>query len=271
MDPRYPRERNVDRRRLLAAAAPAAAALLAACSDSAPAPRRPGRRRRGRPRALVYRGPAVCPGCAESAAALLRGAPRPCAVTYCGPRERVPLSADSLADAEVYVQAGGPDDVDGAWTEVRGSARAVREWVRAGGRYLGFCMGGYLAGSDPGFGLLPGDTDAYTTTPGASVRTSRDTVIAVRWRGRERHMYFQDGPYFDLRKGADATVLATYGNGTVAALVAPFGEGRVGVSGPHPEADRSWYDEAGLSNPDGVRLDLGHDLVEVTTAASGRR
>jgi len=263
----------VDRRHLLTCGAPAAAAALlaTACArGDAPAGRKERPRSR-RPRALVYRGPAVCDGCAESVAALLRSAPRPFAVTYCGPRERVPLSAASLARAEVYAQAGGPDDVDAAWSEVRGSAGAVREWVGGGGRYLGFCMGGYLAGSDPGFGLLPGDTDAYTATSGASVRTAEDTVIAVRWRGRERHMYFQDGPYFALEKGSEASVLATYDNGTVAALVAPRGEGRVGVVGPHPEADRSWYDGAGLSNPDGVRFDLGHDLVAATTGGLDRR
>jgi glutamine amidotransferase-like uncharacterized protein len=183
----------------------------------------------------------------------------------------VPVSAASLSRAEVYVQAGGPDDVDGAWEEVRGSAPALREWVRGGGRYLGFCMGGYLAGRDPGFGLLPGDTDAYTASRGASVRSADDTVVTVRWRGRERHVYFQDGPYFSLEKGADAKVLATYDNGTVAALVARYGAGRVGVVGPHPEADSSWYDEAGLRNPEGVRLDLGHDLVTATTGGVARR
>ncbi|WP_235980642.1 hypothetical protein [Streptomyces albidus (ex Kaewkla and Franco 2022)] len=143
--------------------------------------------------------------------------------------------------------------------------------MREGGRYLGFCMGGYLAGRDPGFGLLPGDTGAYTATRGASVRTADDTVITVRWRGRQRHVYFQDGPYFALEKAADSTVLATYGNGRAAAVVVPYGAGKVGVVGPHPEADRSWYEDAGLTNPEGVRFDLGHDLVAVTTKGIPRR
>jgi glutamine amidotransferase-like uncharacterized protein len=263
----------VDRRHLLTCGAQAAAAALltAACSRRDAPGRPPESRGSERPRALVYRGPAVCTGCAESAAALLRSAPQPLAVTYCGPKERVPLSAESLARADVYVQSGGPDDVDGAWSEVRGIAPALRKWVRDGGRYLGLCMGGYLAGSDPGFDLLPGDTDEYIGTPGAAVRTSEDTVITVSWRGRKRQMYFQDGPYFDLGSDAKASVLATYDNGTVAALVAPYGKGRVGVSGPHPEADRSWYDEAGLSYPEGVKFDLGHDLVAVTTRGLTRR
>jgi hypothetical protein len=47
-------------------------------------------------------------------------------------------------------------------------------------------------------------------------------------------------------------------------VVTSFGAGRVGVVGPHPEADRSWYRDAHLTNPDGVQPDLGHDLVEST-------
>jgi hypothetical protein len=58
-------------------------------------------------------------------------------------------------------------------------------------------------------------------------------------------------------------VLATYDTGAVAALVTSYGAGRVGVVGPHPEADRHWYPR-GLTNPDGIRPDLGYDLIQAT-------
>ena len=39
------------------------------------------------------------------------------------------------------------------------------------------------------------------------------------------------------------TVLATYAaNGEIAALVAPYGIGKVGVEGPHAEAPADWYE-----------------------------
>jgi glutamine amidotransferase-like uncharacterized protein len=99
------------------------------------------------------------------------------------------------------------------------------------------------------------------------VHTAADTVIPVRWRGERRHMYFQDGPYFQLDdEAATATVIATYDNNLPAAALAPYGEGRVAVVGPHPEADASWYADHDLTNPDGVRFDLGHDLVEAAMA-----
>lgn len=251
----------VSRRRLLTRAAPAVAAALTAtaCSRAGTSPPAPAPLL-----ALVYRGPGACDGCAEAVVALLRRAPRLFTVRYVGPGEHIPLTAAGLADADVYAQPGGDNDLDGTWKKVAGAADAIRDWTRGGGRYLGFCMGGYLAGRDPGFGLLPGDTAQYIASRSASVHDERDTVVAVTWRGRPRHMYFQDGPIFALEAGAEASVLATYDNGTPAAVVAPCGRGRVGVVGPHPEADASWYADVGLTNPDGVRFDLGHDLVVET-------
>jgi glutamine amidotransferase-like uncharacterized protein len=77
-------------------------------------------------------------------------------------------------------------------------------------------------------------------------------------------MYFQDGPAFLLDRGAtDVIVLATYTNGKIAALVAPYGKGKVGVSGPHPEATAAWYEASHLVNPEGVRTALGHDLIDM--------
>ncbi|MFJ6572182.1 BPL-N domain-containing protein [Streptomyces sp. NPDC091292] len=252
----------VDRRRLLLGLVPAAAAL-AGCG-------RPGGDERSDrpPLALVYRGPQGCPGCPPTIAALLRRAPQPFRVTYVGPGTDVPLTADALAGARLYVQPGGGSDLDGAWRDLRGSAQVLRDWVREGGSYLGLCFGAYLAGRDPGFDLLPGDTDGYIDLPDTTVPDDRDTVVPVTWRGRRRHMYFQDGPAFLLDDGADVDVLATYANGAAAVVVAPYGKGRVGVSGPHPEADRSWYEDADLKNPDGVRFDLARELIARTV---GRR
>ncbi|WP_244467452.1 BPL-N domain-containing protein [Nocardia vulneris] len=183
-----------------------------------------------------------------------------------GPGTGKPLTAAVLAGAQLYVQPGGGSDLEATWRDLSGSAETIRDWVRDGGSYLGVCFGGYLAGRDPGFDLLPGDTDGYIDAPDTTVPDARDTVIPVDWRGTPRHMYFQDGPAFHLDRGADATVLATYPNGSAAVVVAPYGKGRVGVSGPHPEADESWYADKGLTNPDGVRWDLAFELLEATVA-----
>lgn len=253
------RSRQLGRRDLLRAAG--TAGMLAAVAACAPAPAVP--KPDNRPLALVYKGPASCSGCAEAVAALLESNPVSYRTRFIGPDQDIDISARNLAGAAIYAQPGG-GTVSSAWRRMHGYADDIRTWVQGGGHYLGFCLGGYLAGITPGFGLLPGDTAEYVGSDGADVSDTGDTVIPVTWNGSRRHMYFQDGPYFKLAKGSAATVLASYHSGAPAAVVADFGQGRVGVVGPHPEADDNWYRGTGLTNPDGIRFDLGYDLIQRT-------
>lgn len=212
------------------------------------------------PLALVYRGPATTRGCPEAVADLLLAADHGFDVRFIGPKEDLDLGAGALASAAIYAQPGG-GTLSRAFRKLRRHRDEVRAFVAAGGGYLGFCLGGYLAGATPGFGLLPGDTDQYISSKGATVRHASNAVVAVNWRGRTRELFFQDGPRFLLEKRKTTTVLANYPNGTVAALVARFGAGRVGVVGPHPEASSDWFADAGLPAPHPLGIDLGLDLV----------
>ena len=134
------------------------------------------------------------------------------------------LSAATLQAATLYAQPGGMGELSQAYQHVKRHAQEITSFVASGGRYLGICMGGYLAGRTPGFQLLPGDTDQWMASRRASVRTEAETIVNVYWRGQLRSMYFQDGPYFRLDRGATGVmVLATYTNGKIAALVAPYG------------------------------------------------
>lgn len=217
------------------------------------------------PLALIYNGPQGCNDCAPTIATLLQNAPRPFRTRYVGPGTGNPLTAELLATASLYVQPGGGQDLESSWADLSGSADDLRAWIRDGGSYLGLCFGAYLAGTDPGFDLLSTPVQGYTDTPGASVTDERDAVIDVTYRGHERHMYFQDGPAFAVEPPTDANVLATYSNGYAAVMVVPYGKGMVGISGPHPEADQSWYENAELVNPDGIQPDIAYDLIEKTT------
>jgi glutamine amidotransferase-like uncharacterized protein len=218
------------------------------------------------PIALIYRGPATSEGCPESVAALLENEYK---IVYAGPEEEVDVNEKTLSTAKLYVQPGG-GDLDEGWPHVRSYAKHIRKYVKNGGRYLGICLGGYLAGTEPGFDLLPGSgqTDQYITSKDAVVTTEIDTVVPVFWRGKQRHIYFQDGARFELdSKAAPTEVLAYYTNGKIAAAVQDFGEGRVGMVGPHPEADEEWYDTYKLKNPDGkMSFDLFYDLLQTLMA-----
>ncbi|MFE3741457.1 BPL-N domain-containing protein [Streptomyces sp. NPDC059134] len=199
-----------------------------------------------RPLALVYRGPTQeDQDCADTVIALLAGGPWGLDVRAVGPEGELPLSKDALARARLYAQPGG-GDLSPAYQELKPHKKAVRHFVKHGGSYLGFCLGGYLAGSDEGFGLLSGEVGQYIETPGATVHNEENTLVEVVWRGRPRTVFFQDGPYFSPDSGPDTTVLATYTNDRVAALVTSYGAGRVAVVGPHPEATDDWFEDPPL-------------------------
>jgi glutamine amidotransferase-like uncharacterized protein len=216
------------------------------------------------PIALVYRGSAGCPGCSEAVAELLKSDTKHnFNVIYVGPKEKVSVRDGlKLPNVVLYAQPGGDGSVQRAYKRLRSDAAAVQNFVQKGGRYLGFCMGGYLVDDDPGYGLGL-NTNQYISSSGATIKNEEDSIIQVLWRGNKRWMYFQDGPYFIPENGIeDQTILAYYMNGKVAAMVQPYGKGKIGVSGPHPEADISWYEKVGLINPDGYDADLFHDLID---------
>ncbi|KAG6008961.1 hypothetical protein E4U21_003513 [Claviceps maximensis] len=237
------------------------------------------------PRALVYRGPAACKGCPEAVAKLLQDSPQNFAVTFVGPNEDVQISADTLSQASAYAQPGGPD-LRSAYRELESYQDEFRDFVQNGGRYLGFCLGAFLAGSTPGFQLLPAGINAVPErkSEGAQVTGTEDTMIQVDWtyqssqvssfgRGetaKSQWLYFQDGAVITgLSEGDNTTVLGRYSsNGNVAASLTPLGKGIIALVGPHPEAPSDWYRTYRLENPDGIKYDIGYDFVNAAMDAA---
>lgn len=218
-----------------------------------------------RPIAVVYRGPAACDGCPEAVASLLQehGGFN---VEFIGPDEERDVTADDLRVARLYAQPGGFDDVEVAMQQLGDeAANAITEWVvESGGNYLGFCMGAYLAGSDPGMGLLaPGDTAGYAESEGSLVSGSVAAVIPVEWNGETRYQFAQE-PAIILESGVEGErVLSRFTNGQINALVRPLGEGAVGVVGTHPEAGPDWFTpDLEQADVDGLDRAQALDLVE---------
>lgn len=132
-------------------------------------------------------------------------------------------------------------------------AEPIKNFVANGGRYMGFCVGAYLAGYNPGLELLPQgeDVDEESKQPGAQVTNDNDTIINVDWTfstgdeagttQKNRWLYFQDGAVIDIAESSTSKVLARYSsNGDIAASLTAYQSGWVGLVGPHPEADQSW-------------------------------
>lgn len=143
-------------------------------------------------------------------------------------------------------------DLKNAWKEAKSYAPAVRNFVAGGGRYLGVCLGAFLAGHSPGFGLIPkGDQIlAEIYQDNAPVDDDSDTVAQIDWtfqtgqkKGKtERHWaYFQDGTAFRQSRKLPARVLGRYvSSGDVASTLNSYGKGWVANIGVHPEAYQSW-------------------------------
>ncbi|KAG6242830.1 hypothetical protein E4U24_005604 [Claviceps purpurea] len=268
------------------------ALALAMCAAASPA-----KSSTSQPRALVYRGLSACKGCSEAVARLLEKSPQKFAVTYVGRDEEDQISAELLSQAAVYAQPGGPD-LDQAYKELKQHQAQLRTFVENGGRYLGFCLGAFLAGSTPGFRLLPPGANATPERKAqdAQVTGQEDTMIQVDWTFRSssrgtsnsqtggagagagagetaarRWLYFQDGAVITglPRDDGNRTVLGRYSsNGNVAASLTGLGRGVVALVGPHPEATPDWYQAYRLENPDGIHYDIGFDFINAAMDAA---
>lgn len=149
---------------------------------------------------------------------------------------------EALDNLDCIVFPGGEKDVDNFDVLVKDKAKLIRNYVGKGGRYLGICMGAYIAGKMY-FNIL-GNTSAeqYIADPTAEIHTEAETIAELNMAGHTYKTYFYDGPVFEkyLRQ---SNIIATYKNGKAACIIKPYKRGKVLCVGPHLESQRSWYSE----------------------------
>jgi predicted enzyme related to lactoylglutathione lyase len=166
-----------------------------------------------------------------------------------------------LAAIDVLVHPGGSGSKQGQALGEEGR-RAVREYVRGGGGYLGVCAGAYLATNDYSWSLDLIDAkvvdrrhwDRGKGTVG--LRLSPQGAQFFQRDGREMEMVYAQGPLLGRREWDDpqvpdyeslaifATEIAKNGAprgvmaGTSAAVRSQYGAGRVFCFSPHPESTK---------------------------------
>ncbi len=212
--------------------------------------------------ALVYSGPGACAeGCAEAAADVAR---RAGLEPHLIRAEEV--RPELLRQAALWIQPGG-DAIEVARLLSPQQKQWLRDFVNAGGGYIGFCAGAFLADAKvdnentvEGLGFIPGTTRDRRTD-------GKALMLALDWRGKPRHVYFEGGAYFEFPNNAPVNVIATYEDGKPATIAVRYGRGRVVVTGPHPEAPDSWKEAAGLEDPDGPDFDLADDMLRSALAS----
>ena len=123
----------------------------------------------------------------------------------------------------------------------RRQGNMLAEYIEAGGKYVGICMGAYWAGPWY-FDLLEGiDVVQYIKRPGTEIKRSYGTTANITWCDNEYSlknydMFFYDGCTFIGDENTFETV-ARYANGDPMAII----QGNIGLIGCHPESEHYWY------------------------------
>jgi glutamine amidotransferase-like uncharacterized protein len=214
----------------------------------------------------VYDGPTAtrkgqsCHDCAVAAATVARGVGY--SVEFITADQ---VTAANLSRTNLFLWPGGKDDSDKDFDEfvavnpkahARQNLDELKTWIQQGGKYLGICLGAYLAaGETPDaktgkvFDILNGVTaDEERPNPKTKKTDEIAHPLLVSFGPpdnlSEPHVvYYQGGPNFSVAKpGVPQEVWARYRTSDrIAAMVTTFGSGTVGVVGPHFEALTDWY------------------------------
>ncbi len=161
-----------------------------------------------------------------------------------------------LANFDVIAQGGGRASLQAQALGDEGKEK-IREFIRKGGGYVGICAGAYLAASDRPFYLRiinarVVDREHWARGGGdVQIRFTEEGKAELRQEVPEVQIRYNQGPLLARDSQADLpsyTELAVYETeiaekgapegvmkGTSAMISAPFGNGRVFLSSPHPE------------------------------------
>ena len=220
------------------------------------------------PIAIIYDGVGTCDGCAYDMGKALSQIQYRVKLIHPQTEPKDRITEEFLKRGDLFIIPGGDDEVVLKKALKAEEFTAIQNYVRNGGVFLGSCMGAYFASTilwgegnpkEPGLGLFQGMVKAHRPT-------KEPRVENIVWKGIHRWMYFQDGPEMIPASVAVETetidVWGRYEDGKIAAVQAAYGRGRVGLLGPHPEANPGWFAEDHISDPDGSDMDQFRDFMK---------
>ena len=147
------------------------------------------------------------------------------------------LTKKALEKIDCLAFPGGLGDSDNFDHLLKDKKKIVQDYVANGGKYLGICMGGYLAGKHY-FNILKNvDAVQYIKRKRAELRYEQETVTPIRWRGKTYKMFFYDGCALVGDQSGFKTI-ARYNNGDPMAII----QSNIGIIGCHPESPKYWYE-----------------------------
>jgi glutamine amidotransferase-like uncharacterized protein len=145
---------------------------------------------------------------------------------------------DFFDNVDLICFPGGVGDADSYTVCFKHHERSIRRYIRNGGRYLGICMGAYW--SDRNYLDIMDSVECkqYIRRPNTCTRRSYSKAVDCNWNGRPDKFFFYDGTAF-IGDESRYEVVARYTNGDPAAII----QGKIGLIGPHLEAEEFWYDK----------------------------
>jgi glutamine amidotransferase-like uncharacterized protein len=148
------------------------------------------------------------------------------------------LTKKNLETIDCIAFPGGLGDADNFDFLLRDKKKLIKKYISEGGKYLGICMGAYLAGRHYFDILEDADCFQYTRRKNSEIKQEKETIINVRWKNKYYDMFFYDGCAIigDERK---FKVYSRYQNSDPMAVV----QKNVGLIGCHPESPKNWYED----------------------------
>lgn len=148
------------------------------------------------------------------------------------------LEDDFFKDVEMVCFPGGVGDSDAYDYLLINHRRAIVNFIKRGGRYLGVCMGAYWADKHY-FNILDGvEALQYIRRPGTDIRRYYSKAADITWKNAKEKMFFYDGCAL-VGDQTKFKTIATYSNNDPMAII----QNRIGLIGCHPESQEFWYDK----------------------------
>ncbi len=116
----------------------------------------------------------------------------------------------------------------------------LRQFVLAGGGYVGICAGAYIAaekvevpGHPPGLGIIAIENHRKSGKGIRTIAAAQPEHPVLVGCERKMRIWYENGPA--IGPGMGVETLATYADGSAAVVCSSCGEGRVVIFSPHPE------------------------------------
>lgn len=173
-----------------------------------------------------------------------------------------------LKDASVWIQPGGTA-VTASKAMGKNLMKAIKNFVKNGGGYVGFCAGAFIATRSigtswtSGLGIVPGRTILFKANK--SYPSIEKMTLSFDGLPAKRDIYWEGGPYFKFESDEQkqVSIRGYYAStGQIGFIETTFGKGRVSVTGAHPEAPQWWRDASNLVDSDGTDYNYTTKMIQ---------